>query len=132
MFTDHGISGKRQAELLQPCSTRLLRKVADHRLCEKPVDNHLFEGRPIELCRNGSGQQAGAAGWHRNRNLDQRIVLEQRTLGIGGGVDEREELPRVDRPSLGFELGLKRIGKRQIHVVAAQKNVFSNADAVEF
>ena len=45
-------------------------------------------------------------------------------------MDEREELPGVYRPSLGFEFGLERIGKRQIHIVAAQKNVFSNADAL--
>src|ERR1700730_7735865 len=46
-------------------------------------------------------------------------------------MDECKELPGIYRPSLGFELGLERIGKRQIHVVAAQKNVFSDADAFE-
>jgi hypothetical protein len=29
-------------------------------------------------------------------------------------------VPGIDRFSLAFEFGLKRIGKRQIHVVAAQ------------
>jgi len=38
--------------------------------------------------------------------------------------DECKELPGIYRPSLGFELGLERICKRQIHVVPAQKNVF--------
>ena len=47
-------------------------------------------------------------------------------------MDERKELPGIDRFSFGFELGLKRVGKRQIHVVAAQKNVFPDADAFEF
>ena len=46
-------------------------------------------------------------------------------------MDECKELPGIYRPSLGFELGLERIGKRQIHIVAAQKNVFSDADAFE-
>jgi hypothetical protein len=31
-------------------------------------------------------------------------------------------LPGIDRFSLAFEFGLKHIGKRQIHVVAAQQN----------
>ena len=107
------------------------RPYRDLGLREKAVENHLLEGRSIELCRNGSSQEAGAAGRNRNRKLDQRIVLEQRHLGFGGGVDEREELPGVYRSPLGFEFGLERIGKRQIHIVAAQKNVFSNADAFE-
>jgi hypothetical protein len=46
-------------------------------------------------------------------------------------MDECKELPGIYRPSLGFELGLERIGERQIHVVAAQKNVFSDADTFE-
>ena len=46
-------------------------------------------------------------------------------------MDERKKLPGIDRPSLGFEFGLKRIGKRQIHIVAAQENVFADADAFE-
>jgi hypothetical protein len=37
-------------------------------------------------------------------------------------MDKCEELPGIDRFSLAFEFGLKRIGKRQIHVVAAQQN----------
>ena len=47
-------------------------------------------------------------------------------------MDERKELPGIDRSSLGLEFGLKHIGKRQIHVVAAKQNVLSNADAFEF
>jgi len=47
-------------------------------------------------------------------------------------VDERQELPGIYRFSFGFELGLKGVGKRQIHVVTAQKNVLPDADAVEF
>src|ERR1700750_1475501 len=60
------------------------------------------------------------------------MVLEQGYLGFGGGVDEREKLPVVDRLSLAFEFGLEGIRKRQIHIVAAQKNMFSNTDAFEF
>src|ERR1700752_4520351 len=46
-------------------------------------------------------------------------------------MDERKKLPGIDRFSCGFEFGLKRIGKRQIHVVAAQEYVFADADAFE-
>lgn len=46
-------------------------------------------------------------------------------------MDECNELPGIYRPPLGFELGLERIGERQIHVVAAEKNVFSDADTFE-
>ena len=44
-------------------------------------------------------------------------------------MDKCEELPGIDRFSLAFEFGLKRIGKRQIHVVAAQQNMLADADA---
>ena len=47
-------------------------------------------------------------------------------------MDECQKLPGIDRSSLGFEFGLKRIGKRQIHVVAAQEDVLADADAFEF
>ena len=47
-------------------------------------------------------------------------------------MHERKELPGVQRFSLCFELGLQHVGKRQIHVVAAKKNVLSDADAFEF
>src|SRR5258708_10677887 len=46
-------------------------------------------------------------------------------------MDECKELPGIYRPPLGFEFGLERVGKRQIHVVAAQKNVFPDGDAFE-
>jgi len=46
-------------------------------------------------------------------------------------MDECKELPDIYRPSLSFESGLERIGKRQIHVVAAQKNVFPDANPLE-
>ena len=46
-------------------------------------------------------------------------------------MDERKKLPGINRSSLGFEFGLKHIGKRQIHVVAAQEYVFADADALE-
>lgn len=47
-------------------------------------------------------------------------------------MNEREKLPVVDRPSLSFEFGLEGIRKRQVHVVAARKNMFSDANAFEF
>ena len=61
MFADHGIGCKWKAEFLESYSTRLAWKVVDLGLCEKAVENHLLEGGSIELRRNGSGEQAGAA-----------------------------------------------------------------------
>ena len=46
-------------------------------------------------------------------------------------MDERKKLPGIDRSSLGRECGMKRIGKSQIHIVAAQEYVFADADAFE-
>ena len=46
-------------------------------------------------------------------------------------MDECQELPGIDRFSFAFEFGLKRIGQRQIHVVAAQQYVFADANAFE-
>src|SRR5215469_17219745 len=132
MFADHGISGKREAEFLESDPTRLLWQVADCRLCEKAVEDDLLKRGSFEFCRHGSGEEARAPCGDGNRRLAQGVVVEQIDFGFGGSVDQCKELPRIYGFSLGFELGLKRIGKRQIHVVAAQKNVFSDAEPVEF
>ena len=58
-------------------------------------------------------------------------VLEQGNLRPACGVRKREELPGVQRLALGLELRLQRIGQRQIHVVAAEQDVFADADALE-
>ena len=46
-------------------------------------------------------------------------------------MDEREELKCIDRFSSLLELRLQRVGQREIHVVAAEKNVLADADALD-
>src|SRR5438874_13009187 len=97
MFADHRIGCERQAEFLQSYSTCLLWQIADAGLCEKTVENHVLKGRSLNGCRNGSGEQARAPCGNRDRDLGQRVVIEQRDLSLGGGVDERKKLPGIYR-----------------------------------
>ena len=47
-------------------------------------------------------------------------------------MDERQELPGIQRFARRLELGVQRIGKRQIHVVAAKQNMFADTDSLKF
>jgi hypothetical protein len=47
-------------------------------------------------------------------------------------MHERHELPGVQRFARRLQLGPQRIGQGQIHVVAAQENMFADADAFQF
>ena len=46
-------------------------------------------------------------------------------------MDEGEELPRIEGDPLALEPGLQRVGKRHVHVVAAEENVLADADPLQ-
>jgi hypothetical protein len=61
MLADDWIRGVGEAEFLQTDAPTLLRQVGDIGSRKEAVDRDLLEGRPVELRRHGSGEQAGAA-----------------------------------------------------------------------
>ena len=99
---------------------------------KKPSRTTGFESRSIQSRRDRLGQRLEPREGTGDRTLGQRVVIEEIDLGLAGGVDQREKLPGIDRLSRRFELRLQRIGQRQIHVVAAEQNVFADTDALDF
>ena len=55
---------------------------------------------------------------------------EEFYLGRTAGVGERLQLPAVERFAFGFELCLDRVGEADVHVVAAEEEVFADGDAL--
>ena len=62
----------------------------------------------------------------------QRGIAEQVFFGAAASVGERAHLPRVKLLALGRQLAGHHMGQRQVHVVAAQQNMFAHGDAVQF
>jgi hypothetical protein len=46
-------------------------------------------------------------------------------------MHERKELPGIQRLAFRIQLGLQRVGQRQVHVVAAEQDVLADADALQ-
>ena len=46
-------------------------------------------------------------------------------------MHQRQELPGIQRLAFGLQLGLQRVGQRQVHVVAAEQDVLADADALQ-
>ena len=131
MLADHRIGRVGQAEFLQSGPPRLVRQVVERGPGEEPVDDDLRQQGAIERRGNRLGEQARAARGNRDRRFRQAGVLEQGDLCASCGMRQRQELPGVQRLAFGLQPGLQRIGQRQIHVVAAEQDVFADADALQ-
>src|SRR5258708_23506638 len=51
---------------------------------------------------------------------------------VAGGINKGEKLPSVDRFPRRLQLRIERVGKRQVHIVASQKDMFADTDAFHF
>ena len=131
MLADDRVGGVGQAEFPQADAPALARQIGHVGAREEAVDHDLFEGGAIELRRYGSGEQAGTARRNGDGQFGRRVVVEHRHLGFAGGVHHGEELPVADRHALRLELRAQGVGERQIHVVAAEEDVFADADALQ-
>ena len=46
-------------------------------------------------------------------------------------MHQRQELPGIQRFAFGLQFGLQHVGQREIHIVAAEQDVFADADALQ-
>jgi hypothetical protein len=56
---------------------------------------------------------------------------QQRFLGCPARIGERTQLPRVGLGALGSQLARDHVSQRQVHVVAAQQDVFADRDTMQ-
>jgi hypothetical protein len=131
MLADHRIGRVGQAEFSQSGPPCLARQIVERSLREEPVEDDLRQRGAIEHRGNRFGKQAGTARGHRDRRFRQTGVFEQGDLRPCRRMHQRQELPGIQRLAFGLQPGLQRVGQRQIHVVAAEQDVFADADALQ-
>src|SRR5260221_11214935 len=104
MLADNRVRRVGETELLETGAPGFLWQIGDLGEREKTVQNHLFKRSTVQRGGEGFGEQARPSRRDRDRDLVERQVGEQTDLGIGSSMDERQQLPRIDRLAGYFQL----------------------------
>ncbi len=85
----------------------------------------------LQLGADGAADEPGAAAGHHQGHALQAGVAQQLFLGQAAGIGERAHLPGVELFAFGGQAARDAVGQGQVHVVAAEQDVFAHGHAVQ-
>ena len=122
-----------QPHLVQARARAALRRLVGFHDREEAVEDHLPHVGGSQRRVDGATDDRPAPADDRDGLLRRRVRAEQRLFGLPARLGEQRVLCRVELRAAG-QLRLDELRKRQVHVVAAEQQVFADglADEAEF